>query len=80
MSLCLPEVNNKARKCQETANSRKKKQTEKFDEGKEARKEEKTQPLSWPKGPLLESRNETALSSPGNDAFRAAAILDSLRG
>jgi len=39
---------------------------------KEAPKEEKIQPLCWTKGPLLESRKETALSSPRNDALSAA--------
>lgn len=45
----------------------------------EAPKEEKIQPLCWPKGPLLESIKETALSSPGNDAL-SAAIRASRRG
>lgn len=38
---------------------------------KEAPEEEKIQPLCWPKGPRLESRKETALSSPRNDALSA---------
>jgi hypothetical protein len=40
-------------------------------EKKEAPEAEKIQPLCWPKGPLLESRKETALSSPLNDALSA---------
>ena len=39
---------------------------------KEAPKEEKIQPLCWTQGPLLESRKETALSSPRNDALSVA--------
>lgn len=47
---------------------------------KEAPKEEKIQPLCWTKGPLLESRKETALSSPRNDDALSAAIPACWRG